>query len=74
MIFRYVAGPSASAGGKEHLIAAERRKKNFSHQKRTFTPHFTYKKWVIRSCASGFTEYFFAYVTLAQKVPSGTLV
>jgi len=35
----------------------------FSHQKRTFTPHFVYKKWVIRSCASGFTEYFFAYVT-----------
>ncbi len=22
---------------------------NFSHQKRTFTPHFAYKKWVIRS-------------------------
>ena len=24
-------------------------KENFSHQKRTFTPHFTYKEWVIRS-------------------------
>ena len=24
-------------------------KENFSHQKRTFTPHFAYKKWVIRS-------------------------
>ena len=34
--------------GAPHRRGAARKEK-FSHQKRTFTPHFAYKKWVIRS-------------------------